>query len=120
MNNIHHIADWIMGSVGNDDPWLSDCDKYGRPKKLLKLGSLQQACKEADKTMILRSQRYATDSNLQKEINDGDIELVGYFDDNEYHDGINMDSDYVLVRLKTPQSLDRESGFMQHCITLYW
>jgi len=48
---VRHVADWIAAAVINDEPWLKNVDERGRPKKLLKIGSLAQAEAEADKHM---------------------------------------------------------------------
>lgn len=95
-----HIADWIAAAIANDEPWLSNVDDLGRPKKLLKFSTLEAITKEADKAML----RYAQKSRDVK-LRDGDEELVM-----ELADG------FYMVRLLTPAALDRESGEMQHCI----
>jgi hypothetical protein len=56
---VKHVADWIAGALADGDPWLADTDGQGRPKKLLKLGSLKQAELEADKAMQRKNQRLA-------------------------------------------------------------
>ncbi|MCV9963666.1 PcfJ domain-containing protein [Pararhizobium sp. BT-229] len=95
-----HIADWIAAAIANQEPWLSNVDPLGRPKKLLKFPTLVAITKEADKAMLRHAQK-SRDVRLR----DGDEELVM-----ELADG------YHLVRLLTPAALDRESSEMQHCI----
>lgn len=97
---ISHVADWLTASVIENDEWLGRADEQGRPLKLMKLGSLEAAAKEADKAMRKRAQKLRA-----VKINDGDEELF-----RELADG------YYLVRMLTPEALDVESASMQHCI----
>lgn len=95
-----HIADWLLAAVRNAEPWLEDLDDKGRPKKLMKFSSVDGIVKEADKSMRKFAQRQR---NIK--LAEGDEELAA-----ELADG------WYVVRLLTPESLDRESGQMQHCI----
>ena len=95
-----HITDWLRSAVLDDAPWLSNVDLSGRPKKLLKFGSLGAIYDEADKAM-LRKVRGARRSALPDGSEETYMELT---------DG------YRLVRMLTPEALDMESAEMQHCI----
>jgi len=95
-----HIADWIDAAVMNDEPWLKNVDTQGRPKKLMKFSTLDQIVKEADKAMLKAAQ---TGRGL--DLTGSSESLVA-----ELADG------FYLVELHTPEALDRESAFMQHCI----
>ncbi|MBY3433264.1 hypothetical protein HFN89_03680 [Rhizobium laguerreae] len=95
-----HVADWIAAAIANREPWLSNVDALGRPKKLLKFPTLEAITREADEAMI----RYAR-KNRDVALREGDEELVMALADG-----------YYAVRLLTPAALDRESGQMQHCI----
>ena len=97
---LRHIADWLRAAVVNDEPWLKNVDAYGRPKKLLKFGSIDAIAREADKAMIKAAQKLR-----DVKLVDGDEELVEVLADG-----------YYVVRLLTPAALDRESARMQHCI----
>ncbi|MBY3432799.1 hypothetical protein HFN89_01235 [Rhizobium laguerreae] len=97
---IRHVTDWLTASVIDNDEWLGRVDAQGRPLKLMKLGSLEAAAKEADKAMRKRAQKLRT-----VKIKDGDEELF-----RELAEG------YYIVRLLTPEALDVESAAMQHCI----
>lgn len=97
---LEHIADWIEAAVANDEPWLSNVDEQGRPKKLLKFSNGMQIVREANRDMMRFAQK-----NKDVALSHGDEELVKQFDNG-----------YYLVRLLTPRALDRESGQMQHCI----
>lgn len=99
--HIKHISDWLKAAVHNNEPWLSKCDEQGRPKKLLKMGSIEQVTKEANKAMLRFSQKAAA-----KPYDDASGErTVITFADN-----------YRIVQLLTPEALDRESAYVQHCI----
>lgn len=95
-----HIADWIDAAVMNDEPWLKNVDAQGRPKKLMKFSTLDQIIREADKAMLKAAQK-GRGVRLH-----GDAEsLIA-----ELAEG------FYIVELHTPEALDRESAFMQHCI----
>ena len=98
--HIRHIADWLRAALVNDEPWLKNVDGQGRPKKLLKFGSVDAIVREADKAMLKASQRLKVVTLVE-----GDEELVEMLEDG-----------YYVVRLLTPAALDRESAQMQHCI----
>jgi hypothetical protein len=98
--HLPHIADWLEAAVHNNAPWLNRMDALGRPKKLMKFGTLQQIVNEADKAMIKASQNgrgFALDDNHEKEV-------------------AKLTDGYYLVEMLTAEALDRESSFMQHCI----
>jgi hypothetical protein len=38
--HVRHVVDWIVSAVVNNAEWLSNLDELGRPKKLMKFGSL--------------------------------------------------------------------------------
>lgn len=97
---VRHVYDWIEAAVLNREAWLERTDREGRPVKLMKLGSMEQAVREADKAMLKAAQRSAAvvpvegDETVHEELADG----------------------WRLVRMLTPAALDRESAAMQHCI----
>lgn len=96
---VRHVIDWIVSAVVNNAEWLSNLDDLGRPKKLMKFGSLGAMVVEADKAMRLA---------LSKErASIGETDETVFADDG---------GDYRIVRLKTPRSLDVESGEMRHCV----
>jgi len=97
---IRHIYDWLKAEVLSGAEWLSIVDDKGRPRKLLKFGSVAQIVKEADKAMEKANQRAGKVCLV-----DGDEVVIA-----ELEDG------YTLVRMLTPAALDRESKAMQHCI----
>lgn len=99
---IAHVADWLAAALINKEAWLRDVDEQGRPKKLVKLGSLERAKKEADKAMLLAAQNGA----------------ASLYEDENGHEKTEMvfDGGYRMVRLLTPQALDKESAEMGHCI----
>lgn len=99
-DQIRHIYDWLKAEVVTEAAWLSNVDEQGRPRKLMKFGSVDQILKEADKAMMIANQRAGTAAIMA-----GDEEIIA-----ELADG------YSLVRMLTPAALDRESRTMQHCI----
>ena len=100
-DKVRHVADWIAASKLDNDPWLTHVDGQGRPHKLLKLGSLDQAYGEADKAMRLRNQRMA--KQLVPAVEGEEIVMA-------------MPDGFSVVRLLTSQALDREGIVMGHCI----
>jgi hypothetical protein len=99
-DQVRHIYDWLKAEVLNGAEWLSNCDEKGRPRKLLKFGSVAQIVQEADQAMEKANQGTGKVSLIE-----GDEVLIA-----ELEDG------YSLVRMLTPAALDRESQVMQHCI----
>ncbi len=97
---VRHVTDWLIASILEPAPWLERMDAHGRPVKLMKLGSLEAASREADKAMRRQAQK-AHGIRLT----DGAEEITA-----ELADG------YYVVRLLTPEALDAESAVMQHCI----
>lgn len=95
-----HIADWLIADVKQDAPWLKNIDALGRNKKMLKFYDVAGIVREADKVMIIQSQKL------------GEVKLVS--EDEEFFD--DLSEGFYLVRLKTPAALDRESAVMQHCV----
>ena len=98
-SKISHITDWLRASIINDEPWLNKTDKQGRPLKLLKFGSVEQAAKEADKAMKKAQQK-----------------LVIEDDTSHVKSIISFDSGFRFVQLLDETALDRESACMGHCI----
>lgn len=95
-----HIADWLIGDVSQDAAWLKNVDALGRNKKMLKFYDVAGMVREADKVMIIQSQKL------------GEVKLVS--GDEEFFD--ELSDGYYLVQLMTPAALDRESSIMQHCV----
>ncbi|MBY3151073.1 hypothetical protein HFO56_01440 [Rhizobium laguerreae] len=95
-----HITDWLTSAVVADEGWLKATDTHGRPRKLMKFGSVEAIVAEADKAMAKFSKK-----NRTVVLREGAEELYAELDDG-----------YHVVRLLTPEALDRESGEMQHCI----
>ncbi len=98
---IRHIADWLKVAVQDEEVWLKNVDEKGRPRKLLKLGSLEQASGEADKAMLLRNEKLSTQLIPSDE---GEETVMA------------MAENFRIVRMFTPSALDREGVAMGHCI----
>ncbi|MCF8495821.1 MAG: PcfJ domain-containing protein [Alphaproteobacteria bacterium] len=97
---ISRVKDWIRGALQRGEGWIRRTDDRGRPLKLLKIGSLEQALKEAEKGSLPDSQEF-----FDAEILTGDIHTVMAFPDG-----------YRFVHLLSEEALDRESKEMGHCI----
>ncbi|MCZ7861753.1 PcfJ domain-containing protein [Agrobacterium salinitolerans] len=95
-----HIRDWLAAAAANDEQWLKATDHEGRPRKLLKFGSIGAIISEADKAMRKFAQK-----NRSVILEEGSEELYAELEDGHY-----------VVRLLTPEALDRESGEMRHCV----
>lgn len=95
-----HIRDWIVGAIAADAPWIHRLDSEGRPKKLMKFSTIDDIVREADKAMRIEA---AKNGAVALVSGDEAVEM-------ELADG------FRIVKLLTPQALDRESGEMQHCV----
>lgn len=100
MSRTPHIVDWLRASLTNNAPWLQNVDEHGRPKKLLKFRTIEQISAEADKAMMIASQK-----GRDILLNESQEKLIKTLSDG-----------YSLVELLSPEALDRESAYMQHCI----
>jgi hypothetical protein len=98
---ITHIADWLKVSVLDNAPWLAKVDDQGRPKKLLKFGTLEAIHAEADRQMRRKQARQAAPELLSD-----DDEVLHY----------DLGGGWRIVRMLSERALDRESELMQHCI----
>lgn len=98
---ITHIADWLKVSVLENAPWLAKVDDQGRPKKLLKFGTLEAIHAEADRQMRRKQARQAAAELLLE-----DDEVLHY----------DLGGGWRIVRMLSERALDRESELMQHCI----
>lgn len=96
-----HIVDWLKSAVVHNEAWLQNTDTRGRPKKLLKFGSMEALTAEADRQM---SRRLARQRSLS----------LGSLDEAVIATG----EGYRIIRLMTRQSLEMESHTMRHCIGL--
>ena len=106
--DIQHIADWLQAALREDAAWLQQVDAQNRPKKLLKIGSLAQACHEADKAMALQAAKLRQQMGPQFLAieQDSDIEVVRHFAENGF----------IMARLKNAGALDYETACMGHCL----
>lgn len=99
--DIDHVADLLAAAHLDDAPWLYETDEKQRPRKLLKIGTVQQAVREADKAMIRANSVMAKAEPLtQKDF----VPVKSYADGS------------TIVQLLTPRALDAESRTMNHCI----
>lgn len=96
-----HIYDWLLASKIRGEAWLSRCDSRGRPLKLMKFGTIQQIMAEADKAMAKRR-------------GDG-FKVPAGEGTKVIHD---CGEGWTVVRLTTPEALDREGSMMGNCVGL--
>lgn len=99
-DTVSHIVDWLKAAIVNNEPWLQHVDAKGRPLKLMKFSDIASITKEADKAMMKAAQK-----SFGIKLAEGDEELFTTLEDG-----------YYLVRLKTAEALDKETGIMQHCV----
>ncbi len=92
-----HVVDWLNASVANGAEWLTHVDEHGRPKKLMKCGSLDRLLHEANKAMHRANSLVPTLDRAREE-------YVGTYDG------------YEVVMLLSPEALDIEGREMGHCI----
>lgn len=97
---IGHIVDWFRVAIATRADWLTNVDDLGRPKKLMKFGSIDLIVKEADKAMRLDIERASRAS-----IAAGEERLV-----------TTLTNGMTVVEMLTEAALDRESSIMQHCV----
>jgi hypothetical protein len=114
-DKVSYIAYWLDGALKEREKgdkadisclWLDDVDEKNRPKKLRKLGSLEQACHEAEKAIRIDAMKghkiYEADRIIK---NDRSVEIVKRFADNKY----------FMVRLRNMNALMTEGERMGHC-----
>ncbi len=99
MDDTRHIYDWLLAASLRGEDWLTRCDDNGRPLKLMKFGTIQQIVNEANKAMAKRR-----GGGFRVPAGEG-AKVV-----HEYGDG------WTVVRLTTPEALDREGDIMGHCV----
>lgn len=99
---INHILDWLIAATTEPAAWIANVDELGRPKKLMKCGSLERLTHEADKAM--RKQNASIEQQAAQ---------LGIDDEQFVYD---LGAGHTLVRLLSPRALDIESARMHHCI----
>lgn len=100
--DLTHIVDWLWVAAMEGHPWILNVDDRGRPKKLMKCGSVEALVCEADKA-TRRVNRSLDEQALQLGPSDECVIL-------------DLGAGHVLVRLMSPAALDLESSRMRHCI----
>ncbi|MCS4088445.1 PcfJ domain-containing protein [Rhizobium sp. BK176] len=96
---IDHIIDWLVAAKMRNEEWLSRVDSEGRPKKLMKLGTVPQMVAEANKAM-------------RKRLNDG-ADLASSEGAELVHD---CGGGYGIFKLTSASALDHEGFEMGHCV----
>lgn len=98
--DLQHVVDWLKSATRDKAPWLANVDELGRPRKIMKAGSLEALCREADKQMRRKLNALPGDK-----LGPDDVETFSD-DGGEFH----------LVQLKTSAALKSESIAMRHCV----
>lgn len=107
-DKVRHVKDWIVGAQSECAEWLSKLDEKGRPQKLVKIGTLQQALDIADKEMERAAQK------LRESMRG---EMGSVVEDTKHMKVIKRFKDgFAIVQLLTPQALDAETAQLGHCI----
>lgn len=96
-----HVCDWLVNAVSDGNPWLGNLNEFGKPKKLMKCGTLEQLVREASKGLRDR------DARLAREI------VLGPDDEHFIAD---LGTGHTLVRLCSGRALRKEGAVMHHCI----
>lgn len=99
-DDIRHVVDWLWLAATECHPWTTDLDEYGRPRKLLKPGTIAELRRYADRELARRPK-----PKLSRELTDEDQRVV-----------LDLGDGYELVGLLTPMALDAETIAMDHCI----
>lgn len=104
-----HVVDWLTVAVREDHAWLRDVDDRGRPKKLLKSGSIKALFDEAERQLriVAQRQRQSALVDTNYALTSRDIKWTASIGD-----------DLNLVQLLSAAALDEETAFMGHCIGL--
>jgi hypothetical protein len=95
-----HIRDWLADSVHRNVPWLTNLNEAHVPKKLAKCVTVSSLVVEADKQMRRL---------YRKEV----LCVLGAEDEEPFAD---EGGEFLIVRMKSPAALDRESAILKHCV----
>ena len=122
-DQIRHILDWQRVAVEQRHAWTTNLDDLGRPKKLMKCGSLDDLTREANeqfRRMRHRRHQIAMDYAHEYARIHAAVEQVVELD--EPGDDVVLVAELGhglrLVRLQTPAALDDETERMDHCVGL--
>jgi hypothetical protein len=99
-DKVRHIADWIKAALTENEPWLRQLT-HGKPSRFTSINTLEDATEMADADMRERNQKLAARLGPGKSGEETVMAMAGGF---------------RMVRLVTPEALDRESVGMGHCI----
>jgi len=101
---IRHVVDWLDVSVREEHAWPSNLDALGRPKKIMKCGSIDSLFNEAERQLSRQRQRTV---HATEPLTSDDLRWV-----------CDLDHGLRLVQLLSPEALDDEGHRMKHCIGL--
>lgn len=101
-DDLDYITDWLWAAASGVHHWLADQDDKGRPKKIMKCGSIQALAHEAEK---MNQKRNASGGLKRKPLGSGDVQCIA-----------DLDGGLYLHRLLSARALDVESRIMDHCV----
>jgi hypothetical protein len=102
-NRLIHIRDWIRAGRNNGEEWLKRHDPDAPLPRLREEGTIDRAYEMAEEYF----------SALRDEF---DPETIGEDGPGDIREEMAFPGGWKIVRLLTPEALDRESAHMQHCI----
>lgn len=100
-HQLTHIRDWLLVAAAEAHPWIANKDSKGRPKKLMKCGSVAQLMHEAEKW----HRRDPVAEVAQRALGPDDVRWQ-----------TELCAGFHLVRLLSPEALDAETMALRHCI----
>lgn len=100
--SVDHIVEWLTMSCAEDAHWLDNTNPDGKPKKLLKFSTVQDAVREADEFFRKRT---ANAGKTAAELDSANEETV-----------YSLDGGYRIVRMLSSTALVREGSLMGHCV----
>lgn len=98
---VSHVRDWIAGSLSSGAEWT----KEEKPGCLLHFKTVEDAQKAADKAMAEENARLKR--KFENAVASGESGI---------RTAMTLKNGYRIVRLLTPEALDRESVYMGHCV----
>ncbi len=104
---VNDVVNWLKDAIEYKMDWINQVDDLGRPKKLLKISSLEhlESVQQKDQQQIDLKISKLAERELEVEGQYNWLDKVMSFDDGHY-----------IVRLATETALDTEGAYLGHCI----
>lgn len=111
---IQNVVNLLYYSINNNQEWLNNVDKYGRPKKILKTSSIEALSNEAVKYMSRPAYSFYQDATIVHPTKpEPELEPLSEIDEETFA-GLGLD--HTLVKLLTPLALKHEGKEMKNCV----